>query len=129
MGKVSYAAGIDYVQGSLAKPKKVDGHSHGSYLIGTHRTAATTNPDCTRLYVRKSDVYKRSTPVTADEILNRQRFATVSAAVATRAKDLTKMGPDKAAFQEQKDTPGGLKTLKSYLWSLEMATYDQAHQG
>ena len=55
MGKVSYAPGIEFVQGSLAKPKKVDGHNHGDYLIGTHRTAPTENPDCTRLYVRKAD--------------------------------------------------------------------------
>ena len=52
MGKVTYAPGIQYVNGSLAKPKKVDGHKCGDYLIGTHRTAETTNPDCTRLYIR-----------------------------------------------------------------------------
>ena len=50
MANVTYAPGIDYVQGSLAKPKKKEGHKCGDYLIGTHRTAATTNPDCTRLY-------------------------------------------------------------------------------
>ena len=127
MGKVSYANGIDYVQGSLAKPKKVDGHSHGSYLIGTHRTAATTNPDCTRLYVRKAETYKRTTPVTTDELAARGRFAAVSAAVAARAKDLNKMGPDKTAFNQQKDQPGGLKTMKKYLWSLEGAAWDANH--
>ena len=26
-----------------------------------------------------------------------------------------------------KDQPGGKKTMKKYLWSLEMATYDAAH--
>ena len=46
MGKVKYATGIDYVQGSLAKPKVKEGHTCGTYLIGTHRTAATTNPNC-----------------------------------------------------------------------------------
>ena len=127
MAKVSYATGIDYVSGSLAKPKKKDGHSCGTYLIGTHRVAETTNPDCTRLYVRKNDVYERSTPVGADEVQNRIRFAAVSAAVAARAKDLTKITQDMAAFQAQKET--GYKTMKSYLWSLEKAAYDQAHQG
>jgi len=121
------AAGIETMSGALKRPKKQDGHNHGNYLVATHRTAATTNPNCQRVYSFDADRYKRSTPVTADEILQRQRFAAVSRAVATRAKDLAKMGPDKAAFQEQKDSPGGLKTLKSYLWSLEMATYDQAH--
>ena len=127
MAKVSYATGIDYVSGSLAKPKKKDGHSCGTYLIGTHRVAETTNPDCTRLYVRKNDVYERSTPVGADEVQNRIRFAAISAAVAARAKDLTKITQDMAAFQAQKET--GYKTMKSYLWSLEKAAYDQAHQG
>ena len=37
MGKVKYATGIDYVQGSLAKPKVKEGHTCGTYLIGTHR--------------------------------------------------------------------------------------------
>ena len=57
------------------------------------------------------------------------RFSAVSAAVAQRAKDLNKMTADQAAFIAQKDQPGGLKTMKKYLWSLEMAAYDQAHQG
>ena len=54
MGKVKYATGIDYVQGSLAKPTVKEGHTCGTYLIGTHRTAATTNPNCTSLYVREA---------------------------------------------------------------------------
>ena len=36
---------------------------------------------------------------------------------------------EKAAFLAQKDQPGGKKTMKSYLWSLEKEAYDQAHQG
>ena len=48
-------------------------------------------------------------------------------AVAARAKDLNKMGPDKTVFNAQKDQPGGKKTMKSYLWSLELAAWDQAH--
>ena len=130
MAKVSYATGIDYVSGSLAKPKKgVEGHKCGTYLTGTHRVAATTNPDCTRLYIRKADVYARSTSPTAGEYAARDRFTVVSRAVAARAKDLTKMGPDQEAFLAQKDLAGGKKTMKSYLWSLEIAAYDQAHQG
>ena len=82
MGKVKYATGIDYVKGSLAKPKKKDGHSCGTYLIGTHREAETTNPNCTSLYVREANVYERSTPVTTKEMRIRVRFAAVAAAVA-----------------------------------------------
>ena len=32
-------------------------------------------------------------------------------------------------MDETKVKPGGKKTMKSYLWSLEMATYDANHQG
>ena len=125
MAKVTYAAGIDTVSGSLAKPKKKEGHMCGTYLIGTHRVAETTNPECSRLYIRKGDAYNRSTPVLADEMANRQRFSAVSAAVAARAKDVSKITQDQINFNAQKET--GYKTMKSYLWSLEAAVYDQAH--
>ena len=128
MGKVHYAAGIDYVQGSLAKPKVKNGHSCGSYLIGTHRVAATTNPNCNRIYIRPAGTYKnRQTAPSADEMAAREKFATVSAAVATRAKDLTKISADKAAFIAQKDVTGGRKTMKSFLWKLELEAYDQSN--
>ena len=128
MGKVHYSAGIDYVQGSLAKPKVKNGHSCGSYLIGTHRVAETTNPNCTNLYIREADTYKnRQTAPSADELAAREKFATVSAAVAARAKDLTKMAADKAAFIAQKDVTGGRKTMKSFLWKLELEAYDQSN--
>ena len=125
MGKVSYSPGIEYVQGSLTKPKKVDGHSHGDYLIGTHRTAPTQNPDCTRIYVRKADVYKRTTPLTADETNARARFTAVSRAVKARKADLSKLSADQAAFRAQKDEPGGKKTMKAWYWLVCGQAYDQ----
>ena len=127
MGKVKYATGIDYVQGSLAKPKVKDGHSCGTYLIGTHCSAPTENPDCTRLYVREANVYDRKTPVGQDEMAARNRFKIVSQAVSARAKDLSKMTADQAAFIAQKDQSGGKKTMKSYLWKLEGEAYDAQH--
>ena len=127
MGKVVYAPGIQYVQGSLAKPKKIDGHNHGDYLIGTHRTAETTNPDCTRLYIRKADTYGVNISQTEEALAARVRFAAVSRAVAERSQDLTKKAADIAAFKAQKDEPGGKKTMKSYLWSLEKAAYEQTN--
>ena len=129
MGKVTYAPGIEYVQGALAKPKKKDGHKCGDYLIGTHRTAATTNPNCTRIYLRKADSYERSTPVTTNEVKQRNRFSAVAAAVAARAKDLMKISADQAAFAAQKDAPTGKKTMKAYLWKLEKEAYDAEHNG
>ena len=129
MGKVKYATGIDYVSGSLAKPKVKEGHSCGTYLIGTHRNAPTTNPNCTRLFVREAETYKRTTPVTALETKARSRFAAVSLAVKERAVDLSKMSQDQLAFAAQKDAPNGKKTMKAFLWKLEKEAYDAEHNG
>ena len=128
MGKVTYSPGIQYVQGALAKPKKVDGHNHGEYLIGTHRTAATTNPDCTRLYVRKADAYERSTPISNHERAIRLRFKTVAQMVNERKDDLSKVSQDQAAFMAQKDLANGKKTMKAYYWYICGQEYD-AQQG
>ena len=127
MGKVQYAPGIEFVKGALAKAKKKEGHLCGDYLIGTHREAPTTNPNCTRLYVRKSASYIRETDPSQDELAARERFAAVSRAVAARKKSLATLATDQAAFLAQKDQPNGKKTFTSYLWSLELASYDQAH--
>ena len=129
MGKVSYSPGIEYVQGSLAKPKKVDGHSHGEYLIGTHRTAATTNPDCTRLYIRKANTYGQNVSMSQRSLAARTRFSEVQAAVNERVKDLSKIAQDRQAFLEQKDTAGGKKTMRAYLWAVCGAIYDAQHNG
>jgi hypothetical protein len=125
MAIVKWAKGIEFVSGLLSKrPKKGAMHSeHSSALLATHRVAETTNPNCTRIYL--AGEYNRSTPVLADELARRQRFAAVAAAVAARAKDLNKITQDQQNFQAQKET--GYKTMKSYLWSLEKAAYDQAH--
>ena len=118
------AAGIETISGALKKPVRKNGHNHGNYLIATHRTAETTNPNCQRLYVHNADAYKRTTPVKASEIQQRSRFGSIAAAVNARRKDPTKMAADQAAYRAQKDTAGGKQSLRSYLWSLEMAAYD-----
>jgi hypothetical protein len=127
MGKVKYADGIDYVSGALSKPKVRNGHSCGSYLIGTHREAPTTNPVCTRLYIKGLDAYKRSTAPSQDEMIARARFAAVTQAVATRSQDLMQINTDKQAFIAQKDTAGGKKTLKSWYWKVCGDAYDAEH--
>ena len=128
MGVVKYSEGIEYVKGALSKPKKRNGHECGNYLIGTHREAATTNPHCTRLYIKGADGYKRSTPVTQNEMGARQRFSQVAAMVKTRSTDLQRMSIDQANFAAQKDQPGGAKTLKKYYWRICGQEYD-AQQG
>ena len=127
MGKVSYSPGIEYVQGSLAKPKKVNGHSHGDYLIGTHRTAPTTSPDCTRLYIRKAKTYGQNKSISSDSLMARTRFSEVSQAVVLRAKNLSQIAQDRQAFLAQKDQPGGKKTMKAYLWKICGDEYDAVH--
>ena len=129
MGVVKYSPGIEFVKGSLAKPKKVEGHNHGDYLIGTHREAATTNPECTRLYIRKADAYKRSTAPSVNEVAARQRFAAVSAMVRTRSKDLMQITTDQQNFLAQRDTANGFKTMKKYLWAICGDAYDAEQNG
>ena len=121
MGQVKYATGIDYVKGSLAKPVKKDGHNHGEYLIGTHREAETTNPNCTRLYIRRADTYERQTPPSVEEIAARDLFAERAAWVKARAKALSTLSTDQANYLAQKDSADGAKTWKSYLWKLAKA--------
>ena len=129
MGKVTYSPGIEYVQGALAKAKKKEGHRCGDYLIGTHRTAATENPDCTRLYIRKGTSYERTTPLSNKELDARARFSAVAAAVKARKEDLNNITQDQINFAAQKDTAGGKKTMKAYLWKVCGDLYDAAHQG
>ena len=127
MGVVKYAPGIEYVKGSLAKAKKKNGHKCGDYLIGTHREAPTSNNECTRMYVRKAETYTRTTPVLADELRARARFTAVAEAVRLRSKDLMRINADQTAFLAQKDTAGGKKTMKAYLWKVEGDAYDAEH--
>ncbi len=129
MGKVTYSPGIEYVNGALAKAKKKDGHRCGDYLIGTHRTAATQNPDCTRLYIRKGTSYERTSPLTSNELDARARFTAVAAAVKARKSDLNKITTDQQNFAAQKDQAGGKKTMKAYLWKVCGDEYDTAHNG
>lgn len=127
MALVKWAKGIDYVSGLLSKrPKKGAPHSdHQNTLLATHRVAETTNPNCTRIYMVGE--YNRTTAPGADELANRERFKAVAQAVSTRRQNLSQVATDQAAFAAQKDLPGGKKTMRSYLWSLEAATYDANH--
>jgi prephenate dehydratase len=96
-------------------------------LLGTHRVAATTSNKCNRIYLRKK--VERSTEPTSDELAARTRFSIVSAQVAQRKKNLATMNQDREAFETQKNTPGGKKTLVSYLWMVVGAAYDAEHPG
>ena len=87
------------------------------------------SPDCTRLYIREADVYKRSTPLSSNELDARARFTAVAAAVKARKSDLNKITTDQQNFAAQKDQAGGKKTMKAYLWKICGEAYDAEHQG
>ena len=120
-------AGIETISGAMKRPKKKDGHNHGNYLVAVHREAPTTNPNCQRVYSFDADRYKRTTPLSSDETEARTRFSEVASAVALRKKNLSQIAQDRAAFNAQKDEPGGKKTLKAYLWKVCGDAYDQQH--
>ena len=127
MAKVEYADAIKTVSGALTKINKKSPHAADQKMVlGTHRVAATTNPNCSRIYLRGLSSVTRSTPVTEDEIAMRERFGTVARAVNARAKDITKISADQQAFLAQKDQPGGKKTMKEYLWMVELQAYDES---
>ena len=113
--------------GLLERPSKSNQHSHGKYLLTTHRKAETTSPDCQRAYSYGKGDRKRSTPVTRDELAKRERFAEVSRAVQARRTNLSTLTTDQQAYLAQKDLPNGKKTFVKYLWSLELAAYDAQH--
>ena len=119
------AAGIETISGAMKKPKKQNGHTHGNYLVATHRVAPTQNENCQRVYSFDADRYKRTTPVTSKEIGIRSRFAAVSRAVAERKEDLSKLTADQAAFVAQKDNPDGKKTMLAWYWMVCGQEYDQ----
>ena len=127
MAKVTYSAGIDSVSGALSKPSKSGQHSCSKMLLATHRVAATQSNACNRLYLRNK--VERSTPLTSNELDARARFAAVAAAVKARKSDLNKITTDQQNFAAQKDTAGGKKTMRAYLWKVCGEEYDAAHNG
>ena len=127
MAKVEWSAGIDSVSGALSKPGKNGQHTCAKMLLGTHRIAATESPDCNRLYLRKK--VKRSTPLSSNELDARARFTAVAAAVKARKSDLNQITTDQQNFAAQKDTAGGKKTMRAYLWKICGEAYDAEHNG
>ena len=98
-------------------------------ILATHRVAATEDTHCNRLYIRGLSSVTRSTVPQAKELAARSRFASVAAAVKARGKDLMQQATDIADFLAQKDTAGGKKTMKAYLWKVCGDAYDAALAG
>ena len=125
MAIVRWAPGIASVSGKLSSANKNDQHSCDNFMLATHRTAATTNPECNRIYMRTP--VQRSTPLTQREIAQRERFSAVAIMVNERKMDLSKVTADQEAFLAQKDQPGGKKTMKSWYWDVCGKEYDAAN--
>ena len=129
MAVAVYADLVSNLSGALTKINKKSPHAVDQKMVlATHRTAPTSQiGKCNRMYLRGLNSVTRSTPVSADETAQRTKFAAVSAAVNTRLKDSTKQAADLEAFNAQKNTANGKITMRSFLWSLESAAYDQAN--
>ncbi len=107
-----------------SRPRRYRDHQR---RVAIHRTAASENPNCQRVYSFEADRYTRSTEVTAKELKIRSRFTEVGQAVRQRSKDLMQINADQAAFLAQRDTAGGKKTMKAYLWKVCGDEYDAQH--
>ena len=129
MAVAVYADLVSNLSGALTKINKKSPHAVDQKMVlATHRNAPTSQiGKCNRMYLRGLNSVTRSTPVTQEETEHRAKFAAVSAAVNTRIKDTSKQAADLAAFNAQKNTANGKITMRSYLWSLESAAYDQAN--
>ena len=126
MAKAEYADMIKTVSGALTKINKKSPHAADQKMVlATHRVAPTTSKNCSRIFLRGLKSVTRTSPVTADELALRARFAAVSRQVAIRAKNLSTITEDTAAWKAQKDQPGGAKTFKAYLWRILGAVYDE----
>ena len=123
MAKVVWAPGISTVSGALSKINKKKPHAADmQMLLATHRKAATTSTDCNRLYLRGIQSVTRSTPYSADERAAQTKFGNIAKAVQLRRKNVEQMVTDQQAFQAQKDSPNGYKTMYSYLWHVVAAS-------
>ena len=127
MAYVQLSGQFETASGSWKKPKKVNGHNHGNYVISQHRVAATENPNCNRAYAPSGNTYERNTPPSENEQNARARFSAVAQMVKTRRKNLNTITSDQEAFAAQLNTSGGRKTFKAYLWQVCGDEYDAQH--
>ena len=125
MAKAEYADMIKTVSGALTKINKKSPHAADQKMVlATHRVAPTQSKDCSRVYLRGLSAVTRSTQPSNDELAVRSRFATLSAQVKARMRDLEHIQEDQANFLAQKDTATGKKTMRAYLWKLLGDIYD-----
>ena len=127
MAVAVYADVVSSLSGALTKINKKSPHAVDQKMVlATHRVAPTSQVGkCNRMYLRGLSSVTRSTPVSETETEHRSKFAVVSAAVNARMKDASKQAADLAAFNAQKNDKGGKPTMRTYLWAIESAAYDE----
>jgi len=117
MAKVEYADAIKTVSGALTKINKKSPHAADQKMVlATHRVAATTNPACSRLFLRGLSSVTRTTPYSQEEKAAQNLFSRISKGIAARKQNIETMLADREAFLAQKDSPSGYKTFYQYLW-------------
>ena len=125
MAKVEWADAIKTVSGALVKINKKSPHAADQKMVlATHRVAPSESTQCSNLYLRGLSSVSRSTEPNSNEMAARERFTVVSGMVKARAKDLSKLSADQAAFAAQKDNADGKKTMKAYYWMVCGEEYD-----
>ena len=112
MGKVVFLDPIDHISGKIAKKHRT-----------IYNYAKATGLKYTSVHG------ERTTQPSTKELKARERFAGVALMVTARRADLTKIVADQQAFLAQKDTAGGAKTMRAYLWRVCGQEYDAAHNG
>ena len=112
MGKPVFLDPIDYISGKISRK---------------YRTIYARRKDNDRRYTQVHG--NRTTQPGTKELKARERFAGVAQMVTARRADLTKIVADQQAFLAQKDTAGGAKTMRAYLWRVCGQEYDAEHQG
>lgn len=124
MSKILYAPGIEVVSGALAKIQKKSNHAWDQNMVlATHREAATMNPKCSRLYLRKVNQlpWQPGKLISLDVRDLRIKFATKAKAVAARKTDLLNLTKDQINFRalrdEYKQKTGYGSTFKAFLWA------------
>ena len=128
MASVVWADAIKTVSGALVKINKKSPHAADQKMVlATHRVAPTQSTQCSSLFLRGLNSVSRSTEPSEKELAIRERFIAVAAAVKARANNLSNIATDEAAFKAQKDSVGGKKTMRAYLWKVCGDAYDADH--
>ena len=112
MGKVVFEDPIHHISGKIAKKFRT-----------IYNYAKATGLKYTSVHG------ERTTQPSTKELKTRERFAAIAQMVTARRADLTKIVADQQAFLAQKDTAGGAKTMRAYLWRVCGEEYDQSHNG